>query len=218
MPEITRLKTANRRGTRILVEIDGEPWMEIDAEVVLKRQLQRGMAMPEEMREELAFADETVRARRAAARLIQTRLRAVEELRRKLADKDFSERAIDATIAHFEETGDLDDARFAAAFVRHEFKVRTTGPLRVRHKLRDLGVAGAVIDRALEVAPDASADAQRDAARRLIEKRLPRMRGDYTARKRKILGALQRAGFEADVAWPLVSEMLSPDDGHPANE
>lgn len=207
MHEITRLKIADKRGMRTAVEIDGEPWREIDTEVVLKAGLSAGMPMDDAALDALALDDETVRARRAAARLLQTRPRAVSELRALLGRREFSPQAVDRVVAHFSETGDLDDARFARVFARHEFKMRATGPLKVRHKLRKLGVGEDLIDHALAEEPEASPQAQRRAARRFVERRIERLKGDCEARRRKLLGAMRRAGFDADVAWEMVREL-----------
>jgi len=207
MAQITRMQIADRRGARTRIELDGELWMELDTEVVLKAQLERGMELSPARQEDLQKADELVRARRAGARLLQTRLRSVGEIRRKLIEKGFSEDAAEGVVARFLDLGDLDDARFAAAFARNELKLHAAGPMRVRHKLRALGVAEDLIEQALAAEPGAAPEAQLAAARRFVEKRLPRLTGDRRTRQRKMLNALQRAGFESDVIWPLLREM-----------
>ncbi len=211
MRTITRLTAKGRSAARTVVELDGEEWATIDTEVVLARQFARGDVLDEAACEAVLSDDAFVRARRAAARLLQTRPRARVELRRRLAERGFDEPILERVAAHFEEKGDLDDARFARIFAAHQFKTKRVGPLKVRAQLRELGVGEADAVGALERQPGASREEQERRARRLIERRLERPGAKDTPAtlRRRISGALLRAGFESDVFGPLLEEMLS---------
>ena len=211
---LTRLSPADRRGRRMHLELDGEPWAEIDSEIVLRRGLCQGLALAPSEIEEILADDEYIRARRAAAILIHTRPRSVAELGRLLAERRFSRPAIERIVLHLKEIGDLDDRRFAEAFARHQFKIRTIGPEKIRHRLRQLGVEEKIIDATLAEEPAACQDSQAALARRFVERRMKRFRNEpIPTRKRKIFQALRRAGFEPDVCATCVDEILKNTDG-----
>jgi regulatory protein len=208
MPTVTRLVLADRRGSKTSVEIDGEPWVELVTEVVLQRGLAKGQSLEASDLDALLDADAFIRARRATARLLQARPRAMAELKRLLEERRFSAAIAERTVAHFLATGDLDDAAFARKFARHQLKTRKTGPLRVRFQLRQLGVASDLIDAALEEEPAAQTESQETVIVRFIEQRLRRVGPDDPRRRAKIFAALVRAGFEPDTFATLLDEAL----------
>ena len=214
MRTITRLTATGRRAARTTIELDGEDWAAVDTEVVLARELSRGDVLDEGTREAILADDAFVRARRAAACLLQTRPRSVAELRRRLEERKFDERTIDRAVAHFEEKGDLDDARFARVFARHQFKTRLVGPLKVRAQLRQLGVDEGLIDRALAQDPAAAPAEQERRARQLIRRRLNRLAGDDdpVRRRGRLRALLLRSWFDPETFRPLLDEAADRGD------
>ncbi|MBN1866142.1 RecX family transcriptional regulator [Candidatus Sumerlaeota bacterium] len=206
---VTRLRAADRRARRMAIEIDGEPWVEIDSEIVLRRNLVRGQTLDEKECEEILADDEFLRARRAAAILLHTRSRSVAEMRRLLFERKFSLATVERTLIHLNEVGGLDDERFARDFARRQLGKGGVGARRARERLRRLGVANDAIEAALEEEPAARTDAQVESARRFVERRLARLRSEAPdARRRKLVQALRRAGFEAEAYGDCLEECL----------
>jgi SOS response regulatory protein OraA/RecX len=206
---VTRLAPADRRARRMRVELDGAAWAEVDSEVVLARGLTQGQTLDERECEGILADDEFLRARRSAAILLYTRSRSVAELRRLLAERRFSPATVERTLAHQADLGGLDDARFAGEFARRQLKRGGVGTRRVRERLRQLGVASGAIEAALGDEPAAQGEAQTESARRFIEKRAARLQNDPPdARRRKIVQALRRAGFESEVYGDCLEEYL----------
>lgn len=87
--------------------------------------------------------------RRIAMDCLARREHSVEELRRKLATRDFTPDEIDATLARLEQEGLLSNERFAQAFVAARHR-RGQGPLKVRAELSRRGLAAELIARSLE--------------------------------------------------------------------
>jgi len=87
--------------------------------------------------------------RRLAMDCLARREHSVEELRRKLAARDFTPEAIDATLAELEQDGLLSDARFAEAFTASRYR-QGKGPSRLRAEMQQRGLAGELIAAALE--------------------------------------------------------------------
>ena len=209
MRVVTGLIAANRRASRTRVELDGEPWAELDSEVVLRHALREGATLDEEQLEALRRDDTFVRARRAAAILLRTRQRSVAELRGRLIERGFDDAALERTIDYFTEKGDLDDARFARAFVAQRLRTQKAGPIKIANALKRLGVEEKHIAAALEADPGAGEEHQRELARRFIERWLERLENDDPVRRRrKLRAALARAGFRPDAYYSELDEAL----------
>ncbi len=183
------------------MDIDGEFWAELDGEVVLKNGLARDQLLPPQRQQELLAEDAFIRGRRAAAILLNTRPRSEYELRNKLREKEFDPATIDRVIEYFRESGKVDDAEFARIYARSQLKNRKQGPGKVAAKLRRLGVGEKEISLALQDQPATDEDEQRRRAEDLAEKRLARMRSEDDPAKvrRKLTGALMRAGFDPSI-------------------
>lgn len=82
--------------------------------------------------------------RRVAMDCLARREHSAEELRRKLAARDFTPAEIDATLAGLEQDGLVSDERFARAFVASRWR-RGQGPARVRAELAQRGVVRELI-------------------------------------------------------------------------
>ncbi|MFW5870489.1 MAG: regulatory protein RecX [Candidatus Sumerlaeota bacterium] len=207
---VTRLKATGRNAARTRVELDGEVWAEIDTEVVLKWQLVRGQELDTDEQTRLLEDDACVRARRAAARLLHARPRARRELEQRLLQKEFAPSVVERTLDYFEEKGDLNDAAFARRYAAHMLKTRSTiGPRKLALKLRQLGVADRHIDDALAESAIASDEEQRRRCEILARKKLASMRRlDPLKRRRRLQGALARAGFSPEVYSTVLRDML----------
>lgn len=118
-----------------------------------------------------------------------------KELRDRLARTGAEPGDVDRLIARLIDLDLIDDAKYAAAFVRS--RRRKKGVFAIRRELQRKGIAGAAADRALEPLTD---DAQLATAIRLLDKHAWRFAaGDDRARARAY-AFLARRGFPAEVA------------------
>lgn len=140
--------------------------------------------------------EETAKATESALRLVTHRARTEVELRRRLARNGFSPEAISTTIERMHEWRYLDDEDFARRFVESREGHRPRSASMIKRELVgkgvDAGMAGHVVAEA-EIDDDAI-------ARELAAKWLSQhTRDDDEARRRKLIGFLQRRGFGWDV-------------------
>jgi regulatory protein len=206
MPTITQILLADKRAQVFAIEIDGQAWGELDAEVVVRRGLKQGLRLADDDLEALRRHNAVVRARRAALRLLARTRKSTNEVRRHLAQKRFEEDAIGEAIAYAQEVGALDDAGFARRFIRQQQKRGAAGPLRLRDDLRARGVEEATIKGALDETIDPVE--MEEAARRLARKKCESLRQlEPGPRRRKCLEHLRRRGFEAELAERLIAEL-----------
>jgi len=88
------------------------------------------------------------RAYNAAVRLLGSRDHSVYELTKKLAAREHADDAIRAALEELSELNYVNDARYARLYTEQRLS-RGYGPLSVRSKLRERGVASHLVDAAL---------------------------------------------------------------------
>jgi regulatory protein len=112
VPRITAL-TADRSGSRLLLELDGVPWRSVPVEVAIKAGLgtgtKLGRAELRRLRRELRRGE----ALETAARALRHRDRSRALLRAKLAEAGIAPWACEQALDTLARAGVLDDARFA---------------------------------------------------------------------------------------------------------
>jgi regulatory protein len=112
------------------------------------------------------------RARERALRLLALRGRSRAELRKKLAERDFSKSVIDRVLENLGELGYLDDEAFAVNRARHLAVNRLYGNRKIEEQLREKGV---------------SREAAREAIREVREE-FPEMEGIARSAAKKLPG------------------------------
>ncbi len=116
----------------------------------------------------------------------------------------------------FEEVGLVDDSAFAASWVESRHRGRGLARRALAHELRRKGVGDEVAREALGSIDEG---AERDTARRLVERKLASVRGlDRQRAERRLVGMLARKGYGPDVALGVVRAALpargNDADGH----
>jgi regulatory protein len=158
----------------------------------------------------------------AAAAFLAVRPRSVGETRRRLARLGYPLALCDQVVGRLVELGYLDDAAFARAWVESRDRARPRGAVALRRELQHKGVADETIRQALaERAAVAAArsgedeagppSADREAARRLLERRMPTLRreGDPRRRRQKAYALLARSGFAPDVCGEVAASVAT---------
>ena len=89
------------------------------------------------------------KALQSATRMLAGREHSVQEMTRKLLQKDFSAEIVDEVISSLVKARVLSDARFAEAYVRMR-SAKGYGPSRIRNELRERGVEGETLEQGFE--------------------------------------------------------------------
>ena len=156
-------------------------------------------------------AQRTRAQQEAAARAICLRLLSIaprpraglaQALHRKEIPQDVATEVLD----RFTEIGLIDDVAYAHSFVRVKHRDRALGRAALRKELRKLGVDEDTMSEAVQAV---DADAERSRAAELIDKRIDAaMEAGPVAARRRLLGLLDRRGYPAEVAVPVVESAL----------
>jgi SOS response regulatory protein OraA/RecX len=162
-PRVTRLR--ERRGGRVLVELDGREWRAFPAEVVVHSGLREGKRLDREQLRRLARERRRAHALAAAARVLRPRdlSRAALEGRLERAGVQARDRA--EALGTLTRAGLVDDERFAGNRVR-ALAERGYGDAAIRHDLEHQGIPRGLIDPALARLDPEPARAERIAAAR----------------------------------------------------
>jgi regulatory protein len=155
----------------------------------------------------------------SAARGICLRaLTGTPKTRQQLADllqkRGIPEDAAVTVLDRFTEVGLIDDAAFAQAWVSSRQAGRGLARRALSAELRAKGIEPEVADEAVEAVGD---DDEREAARRLVDRKVGAMRRlDRATATRRLMGMLARKGYNGGLAAAVVREALDADGAETA--
>ena len=133
-----------------------------------------------------------------AVRALMRRDHSVHEMKQKLERRSDSKLLVQVVMARLNESGLMDDARYAKQFARQHTESRKQGKYRVARDLRARGIPDRHISSALDEVAQTSDEAA--VVRQRIERKLRSYRGEIDEKKMaSMYGSLLRAGFSADV-------------------
>ena len=195
--------------SRWKVEVDGEYWNILDAEIIVRFRLKKGAAVTEELLRKALDAAEYRRARERALYLLDRKDYSSWELEQKLA-RNVSPETARKVVERLQELGLLNDEEYARKLARHYVLQKHQGPRRAVLELRKRGIDAALAAEAVdEVGPEEGellALCRRKYARKLET--------DEKGRE-KVIAALMRLGhgyYDAAGAVDAVIEELRQDD------
>jgi len=207
MPTVTRITEQKRNPNRRNVFLDGAFAFGCNVNVVARFRLRAGLQLTADQVREIEYGEVKQECFDAAMQFLGTRLHSRAELYRKLSRREWGDAVIDVVLEDLSRLGYLDDERFAKTKALSAAQHKQHGRRRAFLELIRSGVKGDVADRALdEVYTDADTLA---VARELAQKQAPRLRQlDPLVARRRLIGMLQRRGFDYDDIRPVVDEVL----------
>lgn len=210
--EITAIKAQKRNRQRVSIFLDGEFAFGLSRFVAAW--LEPGRKLTEAEIEKLLEEDTYEVAFQKALQFIQHRPRAVEETRRRLSEKGFSDEVINATLEKLQEKKWLDDLDFARQWIENRNTFRPRSNRLLAYELRLKGVADETIDRALEKYGGDQDDLAYQAGIKKAQKCRHESKFDFL---KKVGGYLGRRGFHYGLVKPTV-ERLWEEFGTPEAE
>ena len=145
---------------------------------------------------------------RQLAHAPRTRAQLAEAMARRGIPGDIADGVLD----RFDEVGLIDDALFAAAWVRSRHTGRGLARRALAHELRGRGVADELVQDAVEQLGD---EEELETARDLVARRLGATKGlPVETRVRRLAGVLARKGYPSGLAMRVVREALVDERQH----
>ncbi len=196
---VTALVARGRREGRYDVEVDGSKVATVSVESVAALKLGVGRKLDEQALAALMAEGAVVAAYDRALNILGFRDRSATELRRSLIKKGIDAEPATAAVERLQESGLVDDARYARAMARSRAINAGVSRLRIAQDLARRGVPRDIADKAIsEVWEEEEVD-QASAAIALARKRAPSLANlDPASRRRRLYGFLGRRGYSND--------------------
>jgi regulatory protein len=165
-----------------------------------------GAAASTENSSETLPADPEAVAREICLRLLTMAPRTRAQLAEALRRRDVPEDVAEGVLGRFTDVGLIDDEAFARAWVESRHTGRGLARRALAAELRRRGVADETVNEAVAALDP---EAEENAARELVARRLAATRGqDPAKRMRRLVGVLARKGYPPGLAYRLVREAL----------
>lgn len=146
-------------------------------------------------------------ARKVALDRLTDRDRSRADLAQAMAKKGVPEETVQDILGRLEAAGLVDDERFARSWVQSRQRVKGLAPPVLAMELRRHGIDEELARRVLD--EDVDADAERQAAHRLVQRKLRSVQGlDPSVQVRRLTGMLARKGYAPQVAFDVVRAEL----------
>ncbi len=213
MPIITKISEQKKRPNRRNIFLDGSFAFGVNLNVVARFHLRVGLDLTAQHVTEIEAGEVRQECFDKGLEYLSARLHSRSELQRKLMRREYGDAVIGTVLDELQRLGYVDDARFARAKALSAAERKHQGRRRAFMELRKAGVSGEVAEGALQDVYSKSDSLA--VARELAIKQAPRLRKlDPVVAKRRLVGMLQRRGFDYEDIKPVVDEVL----GHGTDE
>lgn len=147
-------------------------------------------------------------------RLLGTRARSRDEMRKRLTRRGFEDYEVEVVMDRLVAADLLDDSQFARDWVQSRHRNSGKGRIALRHELAAKGIDKTLAE---EVLADVDPDAERAVAEGLVDKKLTvtlleRAHTDRTERDkvfRRLVGMLVRRGYPQSMSIDIVNSALA---------
>lgn len=170
--------------------------LEVSEEILFRRSLNAGDRIPLEELKRLMDADELVKARDTALKLLDYRMRTVKEVEDKLTEKGFSQVTVAKTIDTLEEYRFLDDESYARDYLKGRISQR--GIRAIEQELSRKGVDKELTRELTEGMEDAEYEAALKACRKKYRTLKARETEEHKL-KEKVYRFLMSRGYNYDL-------------------
>jgi len=210
--EITAIKAQKRNKQRVSIFLDGEFAFGLSRFVAAW--LEPGRKLSQADIDKLQQEDTYEVAFQKAMQFINYRPRSVDETRRRLSEKGFSEEVVEATLSRLLEKSWLNDLDFCRQWIENRNTFRPRSDRLLSYELRLKGVADDVITQALEKYGGDQIELAYQAGIKKAKQCRQETRLDFL---KKVGGFLGRRGFNYGIVKPTV-ERLWEEFALPAQE
>jgi regulatory protein len=190
MRKVTALREGKGREKRVKLYLDGQPALNLQAEVAAREGLEVGQELSAGELEELARADRVFRCLTAAYRYLGYRPRSESEVKTRLKQRGFESDVVDVVLTRLKEQGLVDDAAFAQFWRENREAFSPRSRWLTGRELRQKGIESEVIDQAV-----GDLDESDGAYRAALAKAGHWPLLDYQSFRRRLGDYLRRRGF-----------------------
>jgi regulatory protein len=204
MAVITKITTQQKNQDRYNIFLDEVFAFSVDADVLVKFQLKKGMELDEFSLMEINYQDDIRKAYNLAISYLARRMRSEKEIKDYLEQKELEEPVINEVIHKLLAQKYVNDEEFGRAYARTQMNTTDKGPELIRMELKEKGIEKALIETVLE---EYSFDLQLEKAEKLCAKYTQKnAKESKRIIKQKLEQMLQRKGYPFDVIHLALNE------------
>lgn len=182
-----------KEGPRYLICLSNEETLALKESVFVRHNLYKGKDVDAEDVRRIAFDSARQEGIDLALKKLKNR-KTEQEIRTLLIEEGLTEQVIEAVVAYLSDYGFLDDEAYALLFSRDKRNINGYGPVKIAYALRNKGVDGKYISRALG---EYTTDLEKDMIQSIVEKKYLRD-GELNKTWEKIVRFLLSRGFHYD--------------------
>lgn len=201
---VTAIEPQKRDPSRYNIFIDGAYAFALPMQDILYFKLKEGQGAAEEtidfIRKNLIY----IKAQDTALHFIGYKMRTVQEIRRKLAEKEFAKETIEEVIAFLEKYGYADDREYCRKYIREKLRMKPKSGYALKIELKQRGISPRIID---EVMGEMEMDEAGDAFRWLEKKSRGQWPPENEKKKKQLYDFLLRKGYSYDIIGEAFRQM-----------
>jgi regulatory protein len=192
--------------------VDTKPLFLVDGEAVYKHALRVGGHLSESEWREIKAESDLAWLKYKGTRILSRRMISERDLRRKLTEERRPPAAREEAISQFKEYGLLNDAQFAADFVRTQMARGGKSRLYLRKMLREKGISDEIAQDAIEKELEGFDEV--DAVRKIARKKYKNLKHLPTTQARnRLINFLRSRGFPWDTIRQAIEGIFKEDEG-----
>ena len=215
MIEITRIERQKKQAQRFALFQNDEFLLGVSEQTLIHFGIFNGMQLSRQKLNEIDRYEQDYKLKDRAIHLLARRPHSRSELKIKLLQRGFSKERIEKILLQLEKDNYLDDSAFAKAFVAEEIRLRHSGPLVIKAKLKQRGIENETIDTVLGELY--SEDLRNENVRIVAEKKHKTLiKYPLKEQRAKLAAYLQQKGFSWQYAAEVIQTLISGDDNEEA--
>ena len=195
--KITDIRLEEERSSSCTIHMDGVPYATVEVGFTTKLGLRIGLEIDEIALRKLIAADEVIKARDHALRLLLNGTYTKEQMIQALENGGFCDYVVNETLENLEHLGHIKDEKYAKNWVNNRRRTRPTSKMAMRRELTSQGVDKSTAERVLAEIDDADEAAlalQLARNRQTATSLSPHMslNGDYTLSCSGVVSTMKR--------------------------
>lgn len=157
---VTAITQQKRDPDRYNIFLDGEYAFSLPMQDILYFKLKEGQEAAEETIDYIQSSLLYIKAQDTALHYIGYKMRTVQEIRRKLTEKEFPEDVTERVLLFLEKYGYADDREYCRKYIKETLRLKPKGSYAIKAELKQRGIAESLIAEALaETELDEAGDA-----------------------------------------------------------
>ena len=194
MMTISAIEDFSRGKGRVRIDVDGEFSFVLYKGELSEYGLKEGMVLDEDLYEDILVKTLIPRAKKRGMNLLMKNDRTEADIRLKLSQSGYPDRAIDEAVDYLKSFHYVDDVRFAEEFIR--FKKAAKSRRQIESELIGKGIDRNIVENALEEAFSEDEGGEEELIERLIRKKCKTAPSNLEdTDKRKLYAYLYGKGF-----------------------